>query len=96
MNVNYWLTINSRGNGRLTKTQPNTDWNEVSMALNVDIPDAIFKRPRLSAEVQIPKEAAQPQEITASVIGDFETAIKTATGMDVRITLVNEEDEPEE
>jgi len=56
MKVNAWLTINNRGSTRLTKSKPNLDWNEVTMYLNVELPDSLFKRPQIQANIKIDGE----------------------------------------
>lgn len=53
MKVKNWLTINNRGSCRLTKNKPTLEWNEVSMLLNVEIPDSVFQRPQLQANIKI-------------------------------------------
>jgi len=56
MKITNWLTINNRGSTRLTKSKPRLEWNEVSMMLNVEIPDSVFKRPILQANIKIDGE----------------------------------------
>ena len=95
MKTNAWLTINRRGAMRMTKGQPGLNWDEVSIKLEVDLPDDLFKRPRLQANIKIPQEAAQPQDISAETIEDCKDAIKTATGLEMHITVVKDEEEKE-
>ena len=96
MNVNAWLTINNRGSVKVTKTQPGIDWNEVSIKINVDLPDELFRRPRLKASITIPKEAAITEEINAKTIEDCKEAIKTVTGLEMNISVIKHEEEPKE
>ena len=56
MKINGWLTINYRGTMKVTKNKPSLEWNEISMFLNVELPDSLFKRPHLQANIKIDGE----------------------------------------
>ena len=56
MRIKNWLTINNKGTARLTKNKPGLEWNEVTLQLNVEIPDSLFVRPQLSANIKIEGE----------------------------------------
>ncbi len=91
MKVQKWLTINSRGSARLTQTKPHLDWNEISIALEVNLPDALFDKPRLEARIDIPEEAATPNLIDAHVVENVQEAIKQATGLEFSINVIRTE-----
>jgi hypothetical protein len=94
MKVEGWLTVNDRGtNMLLTKTQPGIDHDEVSIRIQLNLPDELFERPRLSAEITIPKEATMPTEITADVVEDCKEAIKQVTGLEMKISVIKDEDD---
>ena len=56
MKTTSWITIKSNGSMRLTKNKPGIEWNEVSMRLNIELPDSVFKRPQLQANIKIDGE----------------------------------------
>jgi len=56
MKTHAWLRINSNGSMRISKSEPGLDWDEVKMFLNIDIPDSVFKRPQLKANIKIDGE----------------------------------------
>jgi len=56
MKIQNWITINNRGSARLTKSKPNISWNEVCMRLNIEIPNTVFERPLLTANIKIDGE----------------------------------------
>ena len=56
MIVKYYLVINNKGTVRTTKTPPNLQWNEVVMHMQVEIPDSVFQRPQLQANVKFDGE----------------------------------------
>lgn len=96
MKVEGWLTVNNRGTIRLTKGQPGIDWDEVSIKLQLDLPKELFNRPRLSADITIPKDAAMPTEITADVVEDCKEAIKQVTGLEMKISVIKDDEEGSE
>lgn len=74
------------------KNQPGLEWNEISMKINLDIPEALFKKPTLSAKIVIPKDAVIPTEIPAEVLEDCKEALQLSTGMKVKVELVPEKE----
>ena len=94
MKVNFWLTINSSGSVRTTKGQPtNLSWNEVSVQMNLQLPDALFTKPKLVADIVIPDEAAISDTLNAEVVDNVKKAIAQTTGLDFRISIVEPETE---
>lgn len=91
MRVRHWLTINERGSARLTKSKPSLRWDEISILLELNIPDALFDRPRLEAKIDIPKEAVGPDLININVIENVKEAIEQAVGLDFSINVVKNE-----
>lgn len=76
MIVEGWITINSRKSIRLTKSKPGLNWDEVSIKIKIDLPDALFDRPRLSASIKIPEDAAMQEEVDAKVIENVKEALE--------------------
>lgn len=87
MKIKKWLTVASNKSARLTAGKPSLDWDEVSIMLEVDIPDAMFKRPRLEAKITVPDEAAAAETINASVSDNVQEAIEQATGLTFSISV---------
>lgn len=91
LDVNCYLTVDSRGSVRVTKGKPNSlRFDEVSVAVHISLPKDLFKKPTLSARLEIPQEAALPHEITAAVMTNVKDAIESASGMRVHITVGDE------
>lgn len=82
-----YLTINSKGTVRATKTPPSTEWDEVTIQLDVTLPEGIFTRPTFRASVALP--AAPPPVIPAEVIDRLEGVLERETGIRVELTLVD-------
>jgi len=92
MKLQKWITINSRGSARITKGRPALDADEIAMMLDISLPDALFRKPRLEARIDIPEEAAQAEVITSEVVGNVQEAIESATGLTVVVNVVKEEE----
>lgn len=88
MKIKKWLTVNSKGASRLTAGKPGLDWDEVTIQLSIDLPDALFKRPRLEANITVPDEAAASETINAVVSDNVQEAIEQATGLTFSVAIV--------
>ncbi len=91
MKVKKWLTIDSRGLARLTAGKPSMACDEVSILLEINLPEELFRKPRLEAKIDIPKEAAGPDTINSKVVENVKEAIETATGLTFAINVIKEE-----
>lgn len=101
MKIQTWLAIKKNGwrtSVRTTKTKPKLDFNEISLKLELDLPDALFTTPALEASIVIPASSVQNPIISAEVTDNIVEAIQTATGVQVKLIVqkAEEEDEDEE
>lgn len=87
MSVRCHLTISSRGAVRVTKNKPALDFDEISVALQLDLPQAIFAKPQLSAVLVVPDSAIMPSEIPVDVTNNVREAIEQSTGLMVHLTV---------
>lgn len=92
MIIKFYLVVNSNGSVKAVKNKPALAWNEVSIAQTLQLPNALFQKPSLEATVIIPDSAAMPQQIEADVVENAREAIEQATGLEVRITVEQNED----
>lgn len=88
MKVRKWLTINNKGSCRLTKGKPALDWNEVTILLDIELPNALFDKPRLEAKITVPDEAAVSGVIESVVAENVQEAIEQATGLTFSVVVV--------
>jgi hypothetical protein len=86
-----WLTINKKGSARITKSKPGLNWDEVAIQLHINLPDALFNRPRLEAEITVPDEAAQSEVIQSAITDNVKDAIEQATGLNFSISIADPE-----
>jgi hypothetical protein len=87
MKTNFYLVVNSNGTVQAKKMRPKLAQNEISMYIDLVLPQGLFTKPQLSAQLTIPDSAAMPPEITAEVQENVREAIEQASGMHVKLTL---------
>lgn len=88
MIIKKHLVVKKNGTCRLCVNQPGLDWDEISVQLEVSIPNAIFDRPRFEAKITIPDDASLPDIINTEVIENAKDAIEQATGLTFSINVV--------
>lgn len=89
----FILIANRRGAIRVVKKVSSLKTDEVAISMKLTIPNALFERPQLKAEVTIPKEVALSNPINAQVINNVEEAIKVSTGISFKVSLEKPESE---
>lgn len=77
----------------MSKGTPKLDADEVAVKVNLELPDALFDKPSLEAKIVVPKEAVSKPVITADVIDNVQDIIKQNTGFEVRLEVVEKEEE---
>lgn len=73
---------------RIVERVPTLQGNEFSLRLRLDIPDAIFERPQLSAELAVPSTSVQEIKITPDVTKKIESIIKESTGLTMNVSVI--------
>lgn len=102
MEISQYLIIKknvrySRGTGyyaaRLTQKSPALASNEIAVKIRLQLPDAIFEKPAFEAKVVVPDSAISKPIIEADVIDNVEQIIKQNTGFEVKLTMVDTNEE---
>lgn len=70
---------------RTAKTTPRLEPHEVPVFIHLELPEGLFKRPRLTASITVPEEQA-PVVITPQVQSDIADIIAQQLGVTVNIT----------
>jgi hypothetical protein len=91
MKIKKWLTITQNGAARLTSGKPSIRWDEISILLECNIPDEIFRRPRLEAKIDLPKEAVGPDVLSSEVVENVKEAIEQNTGLTFSVNVIKED-----
>lgn len=84
--VKRWLVVRETGAAHITVNKPVVGADEVAIHLIVRVPGALFTRPRITAEVNVPDTT--PDAITAEVLENVADAVHVATGLNVVVNLV--------
>jgi len=93
MKIQQWLTISASGTAKISVNRPYMAVDEIAILLSLDIPDALFTKPKLVAEIKVPDTAVKPEQVTAEVTDNIEEAIKSVTGLEMRVSVVEPEQE---
>ena len=80
-----------KATARLTTNKPALESYEIAIRLNFDIPDSLFDKPLLQANVVIPKNSVSAPTITADVTDNIAETVSKELGVDLNITLLQEE-----
>lgn len=57
MKTSCYLIVGANGAIRINKRTYSLNWDEVAIALTLDIPDRLFERPMLSATITLPESS---------------------------------------
>jgi len=93
MIIQKYLVIKSNGSAKVVEREPRLERNEISLRLSLEIPNALFERPRLEATMKIPTEAIPKIKITPTVSDNVEKLIRQSTGLNMHVTVIEHEAE---
>ena len=88
MRTNFFLVVNNRGSVKVKSRAFSLGFNEISINVNLDLPDALFKKPTLQCKVQVPDSAVNNPEIEMKVVDNIADAIRAATGFEAQVSLI--------
>jgi hypothetical protein len=63
--------------------------SQVAIEVNLDLPDALFRRPRIITTITVPSGDIPVEIINHATIERIEDAMRGIVGMDVRVQLVD-------
>lgn len=89
--IKLFLIVNSNGTCRVTKNAPDLKWNEVSLLLNLELPNELFTRPQFTATLSVPQGAATVPTIDIKMGENIAELIKQATGLECKLTIETQE-----
>ena len=91
MKIAAFLIVNDNGAIRAVKSYRELQLNEIAVQVNLEVPDQLFRKPVVSADIVVPEDAVQTPEISAEVTENIKEAIETATGVEVKISIPDPE-----
>lgn len=93
MKTRFHLIVKSNGSTRTVKHKPDVRWDEVCIALEVELPDRVFERPQLEGNIVVKDDQLPETIIPVDIQDNIESAIQEHTGVAVRLQVVNQEEE---
>lgn len=75
---------------RFTKNKPALDADEIAIAIKLELPVGLFKKPTLNATLVVPPEKA-PTELSIEMQSDIARIIREQTGIHVTISAPAQE-----
>lgn len=91
MNITGYLTINSNGSTRFTKGKSYLNWDEISVKLNLNIPDELFRRPLIEATINVSEDII-PKEQPTDLILNTKELIEESTGAKIEFKVIPYDD----
>jgi hypothetical protein len=85
------LIINRRGVVSCRKTKPSLRSDEVSMRINIDLPDILFQKPQLEAKILVDEKAVIPANLTPQILIDSKELIQQVIGCNIDLRVVEQE-----
>lgn len=92
MKLKRYLNIRSKGACRITKMRVPLYANEISILLNIDLPDKLFAKPVLEASITVPENAIKMKSISDETINNVQEMIKENIGIELNISVIPQED----
>lgn len=81
---------------RVTQTSPALKGNEIAMLLSITIPDRLFQKPQLQAEITIPESAVTKKVLSAEIIDNVESIIRQSSEIDLQLKIIDVTEKEEE
>lgn len=88
MDFNVWVKFHPNKTPSTYKNQPAVGPDEIAMKVLFELPEALFKRPKLQATVTVPDSAVQTEVITAETVDNIEELVKQHIGMELKVQVV--------
>lgn len=89
-----YLTVSRNGRIRFSKGHPNLNWNEITIAIQLDVPNKLFERPMIQAQIKV-DESIIPKEQPVQLILNTKELIEESTGAKIEFSVVPYENKSE-
>lgn len=92
MNMTRYLVVGykkwGKGNVRISAKAPSLKAHEISIKLNLEIPDELFSKPALEADIIIPEDSVVAGKIDTEIIEDIKKTVEDGLGISMHISLI--------
>jgi len=82
--VNNW-----KASARITDKKPTLHPDEIVVYLNINVPDALFQKPALRADIII-DEKLVPEQISAEVIDNIKEIVREKVGLTIELNQLQQ------
>lgn len=86
MKLRKFLCVKSNGSVRITANKPSLATDEIAIQLNLDIPNQMFVKPTLVADISVDEELAGQQLISTEVVDNAKQLISDTLGLELRVS----------
>lgn len=89
----FFLALSPSGrtglSGRVAKSMPGLKRDEIAVALTIELPSALFKKPQLTASIVVPESSVTGPVIDSTVVDNIRSVISRQLGVDLKIAVVD-------
>jgi len=86
MKLKRFLVVKRNGSTKISVNKPRLATDEIAMELNVEIPDQLFLKPTLVANITVDEKLATQELISAEVIDNAKQLISDSLGLTLNVT----------
>jgi len=97
MQISAWLKVEGRETGSkyrpiepgkvtLTRKKPDTGAQEVAIKIEIEVPDALFLRPTLTAKIAVPEDAPISTEVPVEVQDNLAALLSEQMGVQIHVS----------
>lgn len=94
MKCTGYLNVNSRGTARFTKSRVGLNWDEISIKINIDVPNELFQRPIIQADIKVSEDII-PKPQPFNLILNTKELIEQSSGVKIEFTVKPYEEKEE-
>lgn len=87
MKTKFYLHVKENGSTRTTKNKAPIYTDEISILMEVELPDQIFERPLIQGKICISEDMVTPRIIDAEIAEEVKNAIQSVDGVKVEIII---------
>lgn len=89
MKIKRFITVSKRGNTKISVNKPSLRMDEIAIQVNFEIPDQLFVKPTLVADISVDEKLATQQLISADVIDNAKKLLSDTLGLELRVSTVD-------
>lgn len=87
MKTKFYLNVNSKGSVRASKTRVSLYVDEIAIAMELDLPDSLFKKPVISGKISVTEDMVNPATIDADVVEAIKNSISAVHGVELKLLI---------